>query len=196
MSKNSQKNPQTEKPAAADDKTQVSVNAEPVVDASAEAEQEVDPIDSLNQEIAGLQEQLAASRNDLLKAYADTDNTRKRLQKETEMARKYRFQSAALELLPILDNMDLALASKPENEEAANFVRGFEMIRTQLVNALTNEGVQEIEALNQPFDANFMQALMTEKQEGVEPGQVLQVLQKGYKLKDRILRPALVKVSE
>lgn len=56
--------------------------------------------------------------------------------------------------------------------------------------------MQEIEALNQPFDANFMQALMTEKQEGVEPGQVLQVLQKGYKLKDRILRPALVKVSE
>ena len=95
-----------------------------------------------------------------------------------------------------MDNLELALANKPENEEVQNFVKGFEMIRTQLVNAMENEGVKEIEALNQPFDANFMQALMTEKKDGVEPGIVLEVLQKGYKLKDRILRPALVKVSE
>ena len=70
------------------------------------------------------------------------------------------------------------------------------MIQTQLVNALANEGVQEIDALNQPFDANFMQALATEKKEGVEPGIVTDVMQKAYKLKDRMLRPALVKVSE
>lgn len=165
-------------------------------EAAAAEEPQADPIDDLNSQLTALQEQLDQSRNDLLKAYADTDNTRKRLQRETELARKYRFQSAAMELLPILDNMDLALASKPDSEEAATFVRGFEMIRTQLVNALTNEGVQEIEALNKPFDANYMQALMTEKKEGVEPGIVLEVLQKGYKLKDRLLRPALVKVSE
>lgn len=158
--------------------------------------QEEDPIDVLNKEIEDLQKQLADSKTSLLRAYADTDNTRKRLQRETEMARKYRFQSAALEILPILDNLELALSSKPESEEVQNFVKGFEMIRTQLVNALQNEGVTEIEALNQPFDANFMQALMTEKKEGVEPGIVVEVLQKGYKLKDRILRPALVKVSE
>lgn len=158
--------------------------------------EEADPIDALNQEIEQLQKQLAASKNEVLRAYADTQNTQKRLARETEMAKKYRFQNAALEILPILDNMDLALASKPDNAEAANFVRGFEMIRTQLVNALTNEGVQEIEALNKPFDANWMQALSTEKKEGVEPGTVLQVMQKGYKLKDRMLRPALVKVSE
>lgn len=193
MSKNSQKNPQTETPET---KNPAPENDAPLTNEEPVQAEAVDPIDSLNDEIAALQQQLAASRNDLLKAYADTDNTRKRLQKETETARKYRFQSAALELLPILDNMDLALATAPSNEEAANFVRGFEMIRTQLVNALTNEGVQEIEALNQPFDANFMQALMTEKKEGVEPNTVTEVLQKGYKLKDRILRPALVKVSE
>lgn len=157
---------------------------------------EADPIDTLNREIEELQQQLNQSKTDLLRAYADTDNTRKRLQRETEMAKKYRFQSAAMELLPILDNMDLALAAKPDNAEVENFVRGFEMIRTQLVNALTSEGVTEVEALNQPFDANYMQALQTEKAEGVEPGIVTQVLQKGYKLKDRILRPALVKVSE
>lgn len=157
---------------------------------------EEDPIETLNAEIEELQKQLTQSKNDLMRAYADTDNTRKRLLRETEQVKKYRFQNAALELLPILDNLDLALASKPENEEAANFVKGFEMIRTQLVNALQNEGVKEIEALDKPFDANFMQALMTESVPDTEPGKVVQVLQKGYMLKDRMLRPALVKVSE
>lgn len=136
------------------------------------------------------------SKNSLLRAYADTDNTRKRLLKETEQAKKYRFQSAALELLPILDNLNRALAAKPDNPEIENFVKGFEMIQQQFVTALTNEGVAEIEAEGKPFDPNFMQALQTEKKEGVEPGIVTEVFQKGYKLKDRILRPALVKVSE
>lgn len=72
--------------------------------------QEEDPIDVLNKEIEDLQKQLADSKTSLLRAYADTDNTRKRLQRETEMARKYRFQSAALEILPILDNLELALS--------------------------------------------------------------------------------------
>lgn len=181
--------PEDEAPVKEEKPTTESEKAEDV-------DQKSDPIDELNAEIEALQSQLAESKNNLLRAYADTDNTRKRLQKEAETAKKYRFQNAALEILPILDNMDLALANVPANEEAATFVKGFEMIRTQLVNALANEGVQEIEALNKPFDANLMQGLMTEKVEGVEPGMVTQVLQKGYKLKDRMLRPALVKVSE
>ncbi len=178
------------------------VNEEVVVQEPVEGEvvaeeiEEIDPIEALNKEIDALQAQLAQNKTDLLRAYADTDNTRKRLVKEAETAKKYRFQSAALELLPILDNLNRALAVKPENPELANYVRGFEMIQTQLENALKNEGVQEIEALNQPFDANFMQALSMEKVDGVEPGLVTEVLQKGYKLKDRLLRPALVKVSE
>lgn len=159
-------------------------------------QEEPDPIEELNKEITELNKQLEDSKNSLLRAYADTDNTRKRLIREAETAKKYRFQSAAMELLPILDNMDHALKAAPENEESANFVKGFEMIRTQLLNALSNEGVKEIEAKDRPFDANLMQALMTEKKEGVEPNTVTEVLQKGYTLKDRLLRPALVKVSE
>jgi molecular chaperone GrpE len=157
---------------------------------------ETDPIADLQKQVEELNKELAAAKNDVARAYADTDNTRKRLLRDADLAKKYRFQQAALELLPILDNMTMALAAKPEGEEAANFVKGFEMIRSQLENALSNEGVKEIEALNRPFDANTMQALMTEAKEGVEPGIVLEVLQKGYMLKDRLLRPALVKVSE
>ena len=153
---------------------------------------EKDPLEVKEEEIASLQDELSKAKTDIARAYADTDNMRKRLQKETDMAKKYRFQSAALELLPILDSMNLALANAPENDETKNFVKGFEMIRTQLENAMSNEGVKEIDALNKPFDHNTMQALMQEKVDGVEPGIVVEVLQKGYMLKDRILRPALV----
>ena len=111
--------------------------------------------------IASLQEEMARLKNDVARAYADTENMKKRLQKEADTAKK-----------------------------------GFEMIYQQLQRVLENEGVKEIEADGKPFDHNTMQALMQEKQEGVEAGIVLEVMQKGYMLKDRILRPALVKVSE
>lgn len=196
MSKNQSKKPQNKpvQPEVEEEKDlEPTESAQPDVEAEAVSD---DPIDSLNKEIDSLQQELADSKNALLRAYADTDNTRKRLLRETEQAKKYRFQSAALELLPILDNLNRALDVEPSNPEMENFLKGFDMIRTQFINALTNEGVTEINAESQPFDPNLMQALQTEKKEGVEPGQVIEVLQKGYKLKDRLLRPALVKVSE
>lgn len=146
--------------------------------------------------IQGLLVQLDKAKNDVARAYADTENMKKRLQKEADTAKKYRFQQVGLEILPILDSMELALKVESEDEAIKNYVKGFEMIHKQLVGVLENEGVKPIEALNKPFDHNTMQALMQEAKEGVEPGIVIEVLQKGYMLKDRILRPALVKVSE
>jgi molecular chaperone GrpE len=160
------------------------------------AEEPVNPIEELEQTIETLQQDLAKAKTDAARAWADADNTRKRLLKEADANKKYRFQSAALELLPVLDSMNLALSAQPESDEAKGFVKGFEMIRQQLENVLDKEGVKEVNALDQPFDSNTMQALMKEKKEGTAPGQVIEVLQKGYLLKDRILRPALVKVSE
>ena len=90
----------------------------------------------------------------------------------------------------------MALNVQTEDEALLNYVKGFEMIYKQFLSVLDKEGVKEIEADGKPFDHNTMQALMQEKQDGVESGIVLEVLQKGYMLKDRILRPALVKVSE
>ena len=161
-----------------------------------EVEVVIDPLEQKENEIAALKEELNKAKNDMARAYADTDNMRKRLQKETDLAKQYRFQSAALEFLPIRDSMNLALTQVPESEEAKGFAKGFEMIRTQLESALLNEGVKEIDAQDKPFDHNTMQALMQEKVDGVDSGIVVEVLQKGYMLKDRILRPALVKVSE
>ena len=143
--------------------------------------------------IASLNEEIAKLKNAYAMAYADTENTRKRLMNEYEQKQKYHIQSFAKEVLPVLDNCERALAQATQDEA---YRKGVEMIYNQLKTCLEKEGVTEIEALGQPFDGNWHQALMTEAKEGVEPGIVTEVLQKGYKLKDRILRAAMVKVSE
>ena len=150
----------------------------------------------LEAEIASLQEELAASKNAYFKAYADADNMKKRLQTEADNVRKYRIQSFAQEVLPVLDSLERALDVKVDDQNIKNYVKGFEMIYTQLKSVLEKEGVCEIEALNKPFDPNFHNALMQEKKEDVESGIVIEFLQKGYMLKDRVLRATLVKVSE
>lgn len=152
-----------------------------------------DVISSLNEEIKKKDEEIAKLKNAYAMAYADTENTRKRLMNEYEQKQKYHIQSFAKEVLPVLDNCERALAQATQDEA---YRKGVEMIYNQLKTCLEKEGVTEIEALGQPFDGNWHQALMTEAKEGVEPGMVTEVLQKGYKLKDRILRAAMVKVSE
>ena len=153
-------------------------------------------IEELEEEIIRLKEELATSKNAYFKAYADTENLKKRLHAEAENTRKYRIQSFASEILPVLDNLERALEAHPDDEVIAGYVKGFEMIYQQLIAVLEKEGVKENDALDKPFDANYQQALMQEKKENVEPGIVIEVLQKGYMLKDRVLRAALVKVSE
>ena len=144
-------------------------------------------IEELEEEVAKLKEEVAASKNAYFKAYADAENLKKRLQSEADNVRKYRIQGFATEVLPVLDNLERALDVKVEDPN---------MIYQQLVHILENEGVKVIEAQDKPFDPNYHQALMQEAKEGVESGMVIEVLQKGYMLKDRVLRAALVKVSE
>ena len=112
------------------------------------------------------------------------------------MDRKYRIQSFAKEVLPVIDNLERALSQDLQSEEAQNFKKGIEMTYSALKKALEDEGVMEVDVLDKPFDANVAQAIMLEKVEGKDPGIVIEVLQKGYILKDRILRPAMVKISE
>jgi len=145
--------------------------------------------------IKELEEEIARLKNEYARAYADTENMRKRLQNEHEQLLKYRAQSFVIEILPVLDNLERALAQEV-NEEASNFKKGIEMTYQELKAALEKEGVHEVECLNQNFDPNTMQALTSEKNEEFESGKVIEVFQKGYLLKDRILRAAMVKVAE
>ena len=162
----------------------------PQEEPEAEAEPDKDAV------IADLEGQVAKLKNAYAMAYADTENTRKRLTKEYENNMKYHIQSFALEILPVIDNCERALNVKTEDTNDENYRKAFEMVLKQLTSALKKEGVEEIEALDQEYDPNWMQAMMMETVEGVEPGRVTAVLQKGYKLKDRLLRAAMVKVSE
>lgn len=132
-------------------------------------------------------------KNDYLKAYADTENTKKRLVRENDVSRKYRAQSFAFSILPVIDNLERALSADSSD---ASLKEGVQMIYDQLIASLKEEGVVAIEALNNEFDPNLHSAMMTEVVEGVEPNIVVMELQKGYMIKDRILRASLVKVSE
>lgn len=165
-----------------------------------EIEEEQDEFSMMSREdmkktIIDLRSEVDKLNNDYARAYADTENMRKRLQNEADIKQKYRIQSFASDILPVIDNLERAL-SQEVNETNEGFYKGVDMIYKQLIEALKKEGVVEIEALNKDFDPNFHQAILTEKVEGQEAGKVIQVLQKGYMLKDRILRASMVKVSE
>lgn len=150
-------------------------------------------IDNLKARIKELEDELEAAKNDYLKAYADTENTKRRLRQDFEMHNKYRLQNFALDILPAIDNLERALANTSKDDPV---YQGVQMIYNQLIESLKKEGVEEIKADGETFDPNFHHAISMESVEGVEAGKVVEVLQKGYKIKDRVLRATLVKVSE
>ncbi|MCL2560240.1 MAG: nucleotide exchange factor GrpE [Turicibacter sp.] len=143
-----------------------------------------------------LSEEVARLNDQLLRNQAELENFKKRMNDERIKDNKYRSQHLATAILPALDTFERAMATTTDNEEVKNFLVGFEMIHKQFVESLESEGVAIIEAEGQPFDPNLHQAVMQEEAEGVEPGMVLLEMQKGYKLKDRVIRPAMVKVSQ
>jgi|LGVF01.2.fsa_nt_gb molecular chaperone GrpE len=143
-----------------------------------------------------LEEKIKGYQNDLLREQADLQNTKKRLEKERITERKYAAMSICKSLLTPLDHFNLALKHETTDEESEKIFQGFKMIKDQLNKALEDEGVSIIDALNEEYDPNFHQAIMTEKVKGKEANVVLEVLQEGYMFKDRIIRPAIVKISE
>lgn len=172
------------------------LNEETIQDVPIEEVEVVDELTQASARIAELEGEVVKLKNEYFKAYADAENMKKRLQNDFDSRMKYRIQSFALDILPVIDNLERALGNTQQQDSNDSVLKGIEMIYMQLIEALKKEGVEEINALNQPFDPNFHHALMMETIEGVDANLVVEVLQKGYKLKDRILRASLVKVSE
>ena len=102
------------------------------------------------------------------------------------------------QILPIMDNFERAIKLDDDNleDEVSKFLEGFKMIYCNMQNVMDNFEVKPIDGANKPFDPVYHNAIMVEQREGVEPGMVLEVLQKGYIYKDKVIRPAMVKVSE
>lgn len=147
-------------------------------------------------ELQVLQNQLDEETNRHLRLRADYENFKRRAHLDREAADKYKAQSLLSNLLPVLDNFERAMQTESVSEESQSLRKGLEMVYKTLVEATEKEGLQVIEAEGVAFDPNIHQAVMTETDDSKEPGTVLQELQKGYKYKDRVLRPSMVKVNE
>lgn len=146
--------------------------------------------------IEELESKLHEEQNKLLRVLADFENAKRRATLDKEALNKYKAQSLLTGLLPVLDNFERALAVEAKAEEAQSLMTGMGMIYRNLVDSLKSEGLVEIETQDKEFDPNFHQAVMTDNDPEKESGIVLQELQKGYMLKDRVLRPSMVKVNE
>lgn len=147
----------------------------------------------VNKEAQKLTLENKALQEKILRISADMQNSLRRGEEEISRIRKYEGMNILKDILPIVDNFERAL--KLEDIDS-KLLEGFKMIYTNLVNILESNEVKEIVCLDNDFDSNLMEAILTEKKDGVPKDKVIEVLQKGYMYKDRLLRPAMVKVSE
>ena len=152
--------------------------------------------EQLNAKIAELEAKLQEEENRYLRLRADYDNLRRRSQLDREAAEKYRAQKLLTDLLPVLDNMERALQVEVSSDDAVSLYKGIEMVQKTFIEATKQEGLEVIAAEGEAFDPTVHQAVMQESNPDAESGIVLRELQKGYKLKDRVLRPSMVSVNE
>lgn len=143
-------------------------------------------------EVTKLKAERDALVDRLARAQADFDNARKRASREQQEYRDYALSDTVKSLLPVLDSFDRALE---HNAEASEFRSGIELINKQLHDVLTKLGLRPIPAKGEPFDPHLHQAVEMVDTTEVEDHHVLDELQRGYKLKDRLLRPAMVRVA-
>ena len=156
---------------------------------------EKNKIEKLEAELAKAKKEAEEWKNKYYMAYADTQNTKKLYDKEHAEMIKYRAAGFIENLMPALDSFHCALQIKPEDTKMQNFLTGFEYIYKNIISALESEGVMKLEPkINDKFDASYMHALSSEESEQ-EPNTIVKVLSAGYKLKDRVIRPAMVVVA-
>lgn len=144
---------------------------------------------------AELEAHLKDTENRLARALADFDNYRRRTRQEHEDLQKFASRKVLEGLLPVVDNFERALSALTGQEVPGEIQTGIEMVYRQLQNLLTQQGVAAMDAVGKPFDPQIHEAVMQESAEGQGPGIVVQELQKGYLLHDKVLRPAMVKVT-
>ena len=143
--------------------------------------------------IKDLESKVEASEDKYRRLQAEYSNYIRRTQQEKETIGVFANEKIITELIPVIDNMERALDACPDKEEA--LYKGVDLVYKQLKDSLVKFGVEEIEALNEEFNPHLHLAVMQENVEDVEPNKVIMVMQKGYKLKTKVLRPAMVKVS-
>jgi molecular chaperone GrpE len=157
---------------------------------------DVSPSAEYLQEIEMLKNKLDEADNRYLRLQADFDNFRRRSRLEIEAKEKYRAQKLITELLPAIDNFERAMKMEVENEQTKPLLQGMDMVYRSLLEALKNEGVEAIDAVNKEFDPHLHQAVMQVEDENFGSNIIVEEFQKGYILKDRVIRPSMVKVNQ
>ena len=149
-------------------------------------------------ELEALQEELAFAKDATLRAQADAINAQRRAELDTEKARKFALERFAQDLLPVVDNLERALeASKGSDAEGVTaVVEGVELTLKSLVDVLAKNGITPVDPHGESFDPQVAQAMSMVENPDVEPNTVIAVMQKGYMLRERLLRPAMVMVSK
>ncbi len=150
--------------------------------------------DSLEAQLEDAQAKAAENWNQYLRAKAEMDNLRRRNTKDVENAHKYGIEKFVTELLPVLDSMGMGLATKDASAESLR--EGMELTMNMLVTMMEKLGIEEVDPLNEQFNADKHQAMGMQPNADVEPNTVTAVMQKGYVLNDRLIRPAMVMVSK
>lgn len=150
----------------------------------------------LENHISELQSELAEMKNRYLRAQADLENFRRRTRKEKEEQAKYAALPLIKALLPALDNLQRALAHSRDGNSTDGLAKGVEMVNRQIFDILEQEGLKPIPAVGEPFNPEYHDAVMQVESDEYESGTVVEELQKGYQLRDRVIRPAMVKVSQ
>lgn len=163
--------------------------------------EDVAPVESGGEDrLTALENELATARQDVLYAHAETQNVRRRLEKELADTRNYAATSFARDMLSVADNLARALQAIPaelrEEEKFKGLVAGLEATNRELESVFGRNGIQKLESVGQPLDPNKHQAMMEVPSADAEPGTIVVEMQAGYTIKDRLLRPALVSVAK
>ncbi|MCL4108557.1 UNVERIFIED_CONTAM: hypothetical protein GTU68_022859 [Idotea baltica] len=168
-----------------------------VADAMAEAAAEANA-ESMNEggvDVAALQEEVAELKDRLLRSHAELENYRRRVQKEATEAAKYSSLPFIRDLLPGVDNLSRAVDAAEQSGDTANLIQGVKMVAAQFADVLKNQKIESISPEGEQFDPNLHEALTQIPSADHEPMTVLQVIETGYQLHDRVIRPAKVMVS-
>jgi len=162
--------------------------------------EELDPIAhiaALEAELAAANDKIADQKDSVVRAAAEIDNVRRRAAQDVEKAHKFALEKFANELLPVIDNMERAIEfSDKENDAIKPIIEGIELTQKSFVDAVAKFGVEVVNPQGEKFNAEFHQAMSMQPSEEVEPNTVIAVMQKGYTLNGRLLRPAMVMVSK
>ncbi|HDP3085991.1 TPA: nucleotide exchange factor GrpE [Staphylococcus aureus] len=156
----------------------------------------IEEIDSKDQKINELQQLADENEEKYLRLYAEFENYKRRIQKENEINKTYQAQRVLTDILPAIDNIERALQIEGDDETFKSLQKGVQMVHESLINALKDNGLEVIKTEGEAFDPNIHQAVVQDDNPDFESGEITQELQKGYKLKDRVLRPSMVKVNQ